>query len=276
MSEAPATRRPVAVVTGASSGIGAATARRLAAEGYAVVVAARRRERLDALAAEIRERGGEALVVDGDIARLEDCQALIRQAAAWGRVEVLVANAGFGHVGPFDEMKDEEIRRLIDVNVLGVLRTVKETIPLFKQNGGGKIVIIGSVLSRIATSYNAVYTATKHAVIGLADALRLELHGTGIRVIAILPGYTATEFFDVALHRVKRAADAVRNTFIMASPDDVAAVIARRIRSPRAETVIGALNLGIVLLARWCPPAYRAVHLAMERFLRRSEEPAGE
>lgn len=238
--------RTVALVTGASAGIGEATARRLARDGYSVVLSARRQERLEEIAEEIRSEGGEALVIAGDITSSRFCRQVVSEAAAWGRLDVLVANAGVGSTGMFDEMTDKDIRQLIDVNLLGVLRTVKEAIPVMRDYETGKIVIVGSVLSRLTTSHNAVYCATKHGVVGFADSLRPEVRDSGIRVISVLPGYTDTEFFDVMLNTVERPVDAIKKKWFFHPPEAVADVISRRIRSPRAEVVVGAVNTAVV------------------------------
>lgn len=263
MSEQQASR-PVAVVTGASAGIGAATARRLVAAGYAVVVAARRGERLERLAGEIRESGGEALAVPGDLADAAFCRRLIAEAAAWGELEVLVANAGMGYSGAFTDMADEEIRRLVDVNLLGVVRTVHAALPIMRARGGGRIVMVGSVLSRITTPGAAVYCATKHALVGFADSLRYEVRRDHIRIISILPGYTSTEFFDAMISRGKRGVDKVKRFWFFHSPDDVAEVIARRLEQPVAEAVVGVLNAAVVFLGTRFPAGYRGLMTAID------------
>lgn len=249
--------RRVAIVTGASAGIGAATARRLAAEGYAVLATARRGERLSALVDELRVAGHEAEFIVGDIREDEVCRGIIERASAWGRLEVVVANAGVGYTGPFVEMTDEQMRHLVEVNLMGVLRVTRHAIPRIQEEG--RIVIVGSVLSRVATPYNAVYCATKHALAGFSDSLRLELRRARIRVIHVMPGYTDTEFFDAQLRRERRAIDAVKKFWFFHGPEAVAAVIARRIRRPRAEVVVGALNTAVVWLGTRFPSVLRGL-----------------
>ncbi len=253
------TQRPVAVVTGASSGIGEATARRLAADGYAVVVAARRADRLEALAEEIRSAGGEALVVTGDIRDLAHCESIVAAAEDWGELDVVVANAGLGCSGPFEETPDEEIRRVLDVNVLGLMRVVKAAIPGLKRRRAGRLVLVGSVLSRFATPGTAVYTASKHAVAGFADSIRFDLEPYGVRVITIMPGYTKTEFFDVMTRVGSESEGLAEKPPIYHTSEDVANVIARRIERPVAEAVVGVANLALVLLATRLPCAFRAL-----------------
>ncbi len=248
--------RIVAIVTGASSGIGRATAKRLARDGYAVVVTARRTDLLDSLAEEVRNEGGECLAFPGDIRDPFHCARLVETSGAWGETEVLIANAGMGYTGPFDLMTDDEMRKLIDVNILGVMRPIREIIPRMKERSSGKIVIIGSVLSRASSPGTAVYCATKHAVVGFADALRHELSSSGIRVISILPGYTSTDFFNAMIQRGDRAVDEIKKYWFFHSPEHVADVIARRIERPVAEVVIGGLNTAVVLLATRLPGLY--------------------
>jgi short-subunit dehydrogenase len=259
------THKPVALVTGASSGIGEATAKRLAADGYAVAISARRADRLEALAERIRGSGGEALVLPGDITDATFARAVVRAADEWGGLEVVVANAGMGYTGPYELMTDEEMRRLIDTNILGVFRPVQEAIAPMRARGGGKIVIIGSVLSRVATPGSAVYCATKHAVVGFADSLRHEVRRDGIRVISVLPGYTSTEFFDAMIQRGERAVDVVKEYWFFHSSENVADVIARRIAYPCSEVVVGAANTAIVLFATRFPSVFHAVLTQIDR-----------
>lgn len=250
-------QRRVAIVTGASAGIGAATARRLAAEGYAVVITARRADRLQALAAELRAAGHEVESVPGDIRDPAICRSVVERAAAWGSLEAVVANAGVGYTGPFAAMTDDEMRQMVDVNLMGVLRIVRDAIP--ELSPGAVLVLVGSVLSRIATPHNAVYCATKHALAGFADSLRLELRRDGVRVVHVMPGYTDTEFFDVQLRRERRAIDAVKKYWFFFSADQVADVIARRIRNPRAEVVVGAVNAAIVWVGTRFPSVLKGL-----------------
>lgn len=258
--------RRIAIITGASTGIGRATAKRLAAEDYTVVVTARRALLLESLAEEIRSEGGEAIPFPGDIRDPLHCARLVETAAERGGIEVLVANAGMGYTGPFELMTDEEMKKLVEINILGVMRPVREAIPFLRASageGGGKIVIIGSVLSRAATPGTAVYCATKHAVVGFADALRHEVASDSIRVISVLPGYTSTDFFNAMIRRGDRAVDEIKKFWFFHSPEDVAEVIARRIRHPVREVVVGGLNTAVVLFATRLPGLFhRALDMA--------------
>lgn len=181
--------KPLAVVTGASSGIGAATARRLAGEGFEVVCVARRRERIEALAAEI---GGRAVVCD-----VTDADAVAALAAAIeGPVHVLVNNAGgaFG-ASPVAEADSEEWRRMFDVNVIGLMQVTRALLPALLRSGSGIIVNVGSTAGRVAYEGGGGYTAAKHGTKVVTETLRLELYDQPIRVCEVAPGMVRTDEF---------------------------------------------------------------------------------
>ncbi len=185
---------PVFVITGASSGIGAATARRAAEAGYRVVLAARSKAKLDALAEEL---GGEprALAVETDVTRWEDNERLIGAAAdAFGRVDVVFANAGFGAKRGWLEETPEFWRDMVLTNVLGAAYTVRAAIPALKKTRG-HVLLTGSVAGRRALP-GSLYSSTKWAVTGMSESIRADLNGTGIRTTLICPGGTETPFFD--------------------------------------------------------------------------------
>lgn len=212
--------RPVAVVTGASSGIGAATARRLAAEGYRVVCAARRRSRLDELAAEIN---GEAITLD-----VTSSDSVAALAAAVPRCSLLVNDAG-GAVGmdPIATANPDEWQTMFDVNVLGVLRVTQALLPALIASGG-QVIVIGSTAGRIVYEGGAGYTAAKHAVAALVETLRLELCGQPVRVTEIAPGMVRTEEFSlVRFHGdAERAAKVYEGVEAPLTADDIADCIA--------------------------------------------------
>jgi NADP-dependent 3-hydroxy acid dehydrogenase YdfG len=199
---------PIAVVTGASSGIGAATARRLAAAGFHVVAVARRADRLEAL---VKELGSATAVVaditvDADVTRL-------RQAveALPGNVEVLVNNAG-GAVGA-EEVKDADLdgwQWMFDVNVLGTVRVTKALLPQLDASGRGTIVVMSSTAGLVTYEGGGGYTAAKHAQTAVAETLRLELSGRPIRVVEIDPGMVRTDEFALKrFHGDQEKADAI-------------------------------------------------------------------
>jgi NADP-dependent 3-hydroxy acid dehydrogenase YdfG len=197
----PGTGR-TAVVTGASSGIGAATAARLAAEGFDVVVGARRMDRLTELASSI---GARALPLD-----LTDAASVASFAEALDRVDVLVNNAG----GAFDArpVADADLdswARTYEVNVLGTVRLTKALLPALRASGAGDVVFVGSTAGLTSYEGGASYTAAKHAVHTLAETLRLELNGEPVRVIEIAPGMVRTEEFSLNRLGSEEAADSV-------------------------------------------------------------------
>ncbi len=182
----------VAAITGATSGIGAATARALAGEGVSVVVAGRRRERLDRLVAEI---GDAAAAVEMDVRDPEGARRLVETALdRFGRLDALVACAGIGAYGGIMDLSDEQLKAMMDINVAGTVWPIRAAVPLLLKAGGGDIVIVASVAGLRGEHDEAVYAATKHAQVGLAGSLDRELREKGIRVSAICPGGVATEF----------------------------------------------------------------------------------
>lgn len=180
----------VIVITGASSGIGEATARLLASQGARVVLGARRSERLEALAAEIRNQGGTAEYRATDVVREEDVQALVDLALErFGRVDVLVNNAGVMPLSPMAALKIGEWNRMIDVNIRGVLHGIAAVLPSMQQRRAGQIINVASIGAYKPIATGAVYCATKAAVVSLSEALRQEV-GADIRVTVVSPGVT--------------------------------------------------------------------------------------
>ncbi|MEM1041109.1 MAG: SDR family oxidoreductase [Bacteroidota bacterium] len=183
------------IVTGASSGIGEATARLLASEGAAVALAARRTDRLEALKSEIEDAGGRALVVETDVTDRAACQNLIDQTLdAFGRLDVLINNAGVMPLSFVKNVRVEEWEQMVDVNINGVLYCTAAALPHFTEQKSGHIVNVSSVAGRRLFTGGAVYCATKHAVTAFSEGLRRELGPAfGIRVTSIEPGAVATE-----------------------------------------------------------------------------------
>ena len=188
----------VAVVTGASSGIGEATVRALAAEGAAVVAAARRKERLDALVEEVRREGGKALAVSCDITDESQAHDLVRRAAEeFGRVDILVNNAGVMLLSNVSKGLSDQWRTMFEVNVMGLLYATEAAIGIMKEQGSGHLVNVSSVAGRKVTrSSNGVYAGTKFAVNAISEGLRQELIDDNIRVTIVEPGAVATELPD--------------------------------------------------------------------------------
>jgi NAD(P)-dependent dehydrogenase (short-subunit alcohol dehydrogenase family) len=183
-------RGRVALVTGASSGIGAATARLLAQQGATAVLAARREEPLRALAQEIEGRGGRALAVPTDVSDRAAIDALVAQAiAAFGRIDILVNDAGIGH-GHSIMTEDAHMQRMLAVNLLAPARLMQAVLPHMRRQGGGSIINIGSIAGEMGTS--GMYSATKFGLRGLTDSVRREVRRDGIAVTLIEPGYIRT------------------------------------------------------------------------------------
>jgi NADP-dependent 3-hydroxy acid dehydrogenase YdfG len=184
----------VCVVTGASSGIGEATARRLSQAGASVALGARRVDRLKTLVEEIESNGGRALAVPTDVSDESQAKALIEDAAnELGRLDVLVNNAGVMLLGPIEGADTSEWRQMIDVNVLGLLYCTHSALPIMREQGGGHIVNISSVAGRRAGAGTGVYNATKWAVGAFSEALRQEALHSNVRVTLIEPGMVTTE-----------------------------------------------------------------------------------
>jgi NADP-dependent 3-hydroxy acid dehydrogenase YdfG len=183
----------VAVVTGASSGIGEATARLLAKEGCNVALAARREERLNALAAELGER---TLAAPTDVSDPAACAALVGRAVErFGSLDILINNAGLGLYGSIADGDPEDWRKMFDVNVLGVLYTTRAAVRQMLRQGSGDVLFVSSLAGRrVPRADGTVYAATKHAVGAIAEGLRMDVHEKGIRVINVEPGLVRTEF----------------------------------------------------------------------------------
>ena len=208
---------PVFLITGASSGIGAATARQASAAGYRLALAARSTDKLEALAEEL---GGEgrAIAVTCDVTDFAQQEAMVQAAHdAFGRIDVAFANAGFGAARGFLTESPEQWRDMVLTNVLGCAYTIRATIPALKGSVG-HLLLTSSVAGRRALP-GSLYSATKHAVTAMAEAARQDLNDTGVRVTSIEPGMVDTPFFD------DRPKDALE-------PDDVARAIIFAVRQP--------------------------------------------
>jgi NADP-dependent 3-hydroxy acid dehydrogenase YdfG len=184
----------VVAVTGASSGIGEATALACAKAGAAVALAARRRDRIDALAERIQNEGGRAIAMQTDVGEEDQARAFIeRTNDELGRIDVLVNNAGVMLLGPILDAPTDEWRRMIHANVYGVLYCSHAALPLMAKQGGGQIVNVSSVAGRIAREGSGVYNLTKHGIGAFSESLRQEGVRYGVRVTLIEPGAVATE-----------------------------------------------------------------------------------
>ena len=242
---ADAATRQTVLITGASSGIGKATAERLLKDGYSVYAAARRVERMR----DLESLGATALRMD--VTREDDLLACVaRINAERGGVDVLINNAGFGLYGAMEDIPLDEARYQFEVNLFGAARLTQLVLPYMRERRAGKIVNVSSIGGRIHTPLGSWYHATKHALEGWSDCLRFELRGFGIDVIVIQPGAIRTEFGDVAfgpsLERSGGTAycglangmrDRVETTGALgSSPSVIAGTIARALRADRPRT----------------------------------------
>ena len=220
-------------ITGASAGIGRACAERLARDGSAVVLSARRADRLREVATAITAAGGRAHVVPGDVTRADDMRVLVDEAVrAFGRLDVMICNAGIGFHGTLDESTPDVVKRLVDVNVLGTLYAAHAAIDVFRRQRSGHIIAMSSVAGVRGVAGMSVYSATKSAQAGFIEGLRTELFGTGIHASVVYPVSTQTEFHD-AMHR--NFGHAVQGKGPTQDAAHVADAVARCIARPRAE-----------------------------------------
>lgn len=240
----------VILVTGASSGIGEATALRFGSAGWRVVLAARRFERLQDLAAEIQRQGGQALPVDTDIARQEDIQTLVQAALDnFGQIDVLVNSAGFGRLNWLEKLDPtNDIEAQLKVNLLGVVLLTRAVLPHMIERRSGQIINMASLAGLIATPTYTIYAASKFAVRGFSEALRREVGGFGIHVSVIYPGGVETEF--------KGHTGTLRKTGITTPPwlrmnaDEVADAVWKLTQHPRRTVILpGVMRLPVVLNA---------------------------
>ena len=184
----------VVVITGASSGLGEATARLLSAQGASVVLGARRVDRLQSLAEELTASGGKALAIATDVTQRDQVQKLVDAAVqTYGRVDVMINNAGLMPQAPLERLKVDEWDRMIDVNIKGVLYGIAAALPYMKQQKAGHFINVSSVAGHRVGPGFAVYAATKHAVRALSEGLRQEVKPYNIRTTVISPGAVATE-----------------------------------------------------------------------------------
>jgi len=215
----------VTAITGASSGIGAATARALGDEGASVVVGARRKDRLAELAEEL---GSQVAIVEMDVRDPADSRRLVDQAFdSFGRLDAIVVNAGVGMYGGILGPTDDEVNAMIDTNVAGTIWPIRAAVPRFLEAGGGDIVIVASVAGLRGEEFEAVYAATKHAQVGLAGGLDRELREKNIRVSTLAPGGVATEF----AMGTGRAPD-MEGLADMMNAEDIAAAVVTVLRQP--------------------------------------------
>ena len=230
----------VAVVTGASSGIGAATAKALAGEGYAVALAARREERINELCDEISSAGGRALAVPTDVADESSARALIETTKQeLGSVDVLVNNAGVMLLGPILGAEIEHWQRMVNVNVLGLLYCTHAALPIMQEQGGGHIVNVSSVAGRVARLGSGVYNATKWGVGAFSESLRQEGVMYNVRVTIIEPGFVDTELqghneHPMVVENIEKTMEEIGKVL---EPGDIANAIVYAVQQPEHVSI---------------------------------------
>lgn len=234
--------RQVVAITGASSGIGRATALELARLGAKLVLGARHEDGLSRLSEEITAAGGQATYRVTDVSRREDLQSLVALAQqSFGRLDVLFSNAGAMPIGPFDDLAVDDWETMVDVNIKGVLFGIAAALPVFHQQGSGHFIHTASTAARKTVPNQVVYSATKAAVLALSDGLRQELAGQ-IRVSTILPGFTDTAFSEhVKNPNLKAQLQKAGEKFAM-SPEAVAHAVAYILAQPD-EVNVGEITL---------------------------------
>jgi short-subunit dehydrogenase len=237
--------KPVIIITGASSGIGAATAKRLAQEQVCLTLAARREDKLKLLAKEVEALGSEALVVPTDVTKRTDIDHMLQATLErWGRVDVLLNNAGVSFDEPLVELAPDNIRAEVAVNLIAVIECSQAVLPVMLRQKSGHIINVASIEGLIATPGSSVYCATKFGVFGFSDALRRQLHGSGVHVSAVCPGYTPSEITPRLKAIVDGSPEAVHHPGLMPIAyvaDQIAKLVSRSRRMlvlPRSWSVL--------------------------------------
>lgn len=233
----------IVAITGASGGIGEATARLLAQRGAAVVLSARRSERIDAIAQDIREQGGRATACVVDVTKAEDLRRLVSTAIdQYGRIDVLVNNAGIAPISPLADLDTEGWSAMIDVNLRGTLNGIAAALPAFREQGSGHLVSIVSVAGLTVSPSMAVYAATKNAVRTVHEGLRKESTDGVVRTTAISPGYIRTNLADSMADPHVRELTRKNMDAMGIPPAAVARAVAFAIEQP-ADVEIGEINV---------------------------------
>jgi short-subunit dehydrogenase len=236
----------VAAITGASSGIGLACATHLAREGVAVVLGARRLPLLQSAADEIVAAGGRATILQLDVTRETDVQALAATALReFGRLDIMICNAGFGYYGTLEDTPADVMTRMMDVNYMGTFHGARAALPIFRAQNSGHLIFISSIVGRRGIAFMGGYSATKAAQAGLAESLRTEFAASPIHVSCVYPISTRSEFRE-AMER--DYGQAVSGLGPKQSVEDVARAVVGCIRRPRPEVYPHALSRALSIL----------------------------
>lgn len=241
-------RGKVVLITGASSGLGALLAREVAAKGAITILTGRNEERLQQVAASV---SGNASYKIMDVRKDEDVLACVSEIEKdYGRLDILINNAGYGIFSSIEEMDMAQYHNMIDTNYLGAVRCTKAVLPIMNRQKNGHIVNIASMAGKIATAKSTSYSATKHALLGFTDSLRMELRGSGIKVSSVNPGPIETEFFQLAdpegsyLKNIK---------WLMMKPEYVVHKIMKLLHTQKAELNLPPLAAAGIKLYSLCP-----------------------
>lgn len=241
----------VAVITGASSGIGLACAQRLASAGCAVVLGARRRDRLDTAVRDIRAAGGRAESLVSDVTSADDMTRLAAVAVdTFGGLDIMICNAGFGYYGTIEETPLETMQRMMDVNFMGTFNAARAAMPAFRSRGTGHLIIMSSIVGRRGIPLMSGYSASKAAQARFAESLRSEVTGTGIHVTAVYPVSTESEFRTAM---TRDFGHSVSGLGPQQSADQVADAIVACVRRPRPEIYPHRWSRGLTLLNAVAP-----------------------
>lgn len=242
----------VAIVTGASSGVGWDAARHLANEGVKLCVTARRQDALERLCEEVRSRGGSCIAAPGDVSSQEDVERVVQTCLeTYGTIDILVNDAGVQAYAPFEQYEWEEIERVFDVTCFGYFRFARAVLPVFRKNGKGHIINVLSMLSRGGAPLLSAYAAAKHALWGWAQSLQLELTGSGIELSNIFVPSVATPMFDHAPTKMGFAPQPIPPTY---DPDLIGREVVRCAKKPNPESVPTFLQGSLILwLQRHAP-----------------------
>jgi short-subunit dehydrogenase len=248
----------VVLITGASSGIGAALAQEFARQGADLVLAARRKDRLDQVAQRVRELGRRALIVECDVCRDGDLERATELALReFGRLDIVVANAGFGVVGNVEALTLDDYRRQFETNVYGVIRTAYATLAALK-NSNGIFAALGSVAGHVSLPGASAYSMSKYAVRAFAEAFRREVAHEGVAVVLVSPGFVESEIRSIDNHGKQVAAKAgssesERPNWLVMPTDRAARQIARGILGRKSEVIITGHGKFAIALSRFAP-----------------------
>ena len=241
--------RPVIIITGASSGIGAATARRLARDNTCLTLAARRQDRLQGVAGDVEKLGSEALIVRTDVTNRADLDHMVKSTLdRWGRIDVLLNDAGISYDEPLVALEPDKIRTEVQVNLIALIECTQAVLPAMLEQKSGHIINVASIDGLVATPGSSVYCATKFGVFGFSDSLRRQLRGSGVHVSAVCPGYTPSEITPRLKAHLEGRPDAPHHPGLMPT-SYVADQIARLVRHPRRMVILPRSWSVLVLVA---------------------------